>query len=521
MSHEPLANLLITWLLLPFAAAFLAALLPGLARLFALLSAASTLLVGAWGWQGGVLSLDLIGPLGVLLRVDGLAAPFLVLNALVLLAVLAERWRRPPEGPFAVLLPVLLGGLNSAVVSIDLVSLYVALEVVGITAFLLILRNRDAGQLWIALRYLIVGSSVMTLYLVGVALLYVQAGSFRLTALASLPAAEPALAVILALVLLGLLTKGGLFLSGLWLPRTHAEAPADVSALLSGIVVAGGLCPLLRLADLLPSLQPLLALLGLGSALLGLVYALLESDLKRLLAWSTLSQLGLVLLLPSIGGLVALTHGLAKACLFLVAGHLPSRRLDGWSSRPLIPGLAIPLLLASLSIAGTPLLLGFWSKQSLFAAPLPALAALPANAGDWLPTLLSVGTAAVYARLCWLSLRPASDAPAPGALLLAALLLVGALLPLPLPGGAVGPSALQTLQGAGAATLAKAFAVLATGAGVEALRRLAAVSWRLPDLERLVDLLGSMALMGAALLLFLGRRPAPLELVEVGLPWPG
>jgi multicomponent Na+:H+ antiporter subunit D len=286
-------------------------------------------------------------------------------------------------------------------------------------------------------------------------------------------------------------------------------------------VVAGGLCPLLRLADLLPSLQPLLALLGLGSALLGLVYALLESDLKRLLAWSTLSQVGLVLLLPSIGGLVALTHGLAKACLFLVAGHLPSRRLDGWSSRPLIPGLAIPLLLASLSIAGTPLLLGFWSKQSLFAAPLPALATLPANAGDWLPTLLSVGTAAVYARLCWLSLRPASDAPAPGALLLAALLLVGALLPLPLPGGAVGPSALQTLQGAGAATLAKAFAVLAAGAGVEGLRRLAAVSWRLPDLERLGDLLGSMALMGAALLLLVGRRPAPLELVEVGLPWPG
>ena len=53
MSHEPLANLLITWLLLPFAAAFLAALLPGLARWLALLSAASTLLVGAWAWQGG------------------------------------------------------------------------------------------------------------------------------------------------------------------------------------------------------------------------------------------------------------------------------------------------------------------------------------------------------------------------------------------------------------------------------------------------------------------------------------
>ncbi len=536
MSQEHLANLLISWLLLPFAAAFLAALLPALARWLALVSAASTLVVGAWAWQGGSLSLDLIGPLGVQLHVDALAAPFLVLNALVVLAVLAEHWRRLPEGPFPVLLPLLLGGLNSAEVAVDLVSLYVALEVVGITAFLLILRHRDAAQLWIALRYLLVGSSVMTLYLVGVALLYGQAGSFRITALASLPVADPALAVILALVLVGLLTKGGVFLSGLWLPRTHAEAPADVSALLSGVVVAGGLCPLLRLADQLPFLQPLLAALGLASALLGLVYALLESDLKRLLAWSTLSQVGLVLLHPPIGGLVALAHGLAKACLFLVAGHLPSRRLEGWSSRPLPAGLALPLLLASLSIAGAPPLLGFWSKESLFASPIQALSALPWMAAGWLPPLLSVATAAVYARLCWFSLRPepgGSGGTAVGALLLAALLVLAGLVELPVPGGAAVPSSLATLQAAGPATLAKTLAVLAAGGGLEALRRLASSllcqmpigrrqgRWRLPDLERLPDLIGSMAVMGTALLLLLWRRSAPLALVEVEVPWPG
>ena len=188
MNGPLLSNLLITWLLLPFSAAFLAALLPSLARWCCLLSGVTTIVVGVWAWQGGILVLDLIGPLGVQLRVDGLAAPFLLLNALVLLAVLAERWRRLPEGPFLVLLPLLLGGLNSAALVFDLVSLYVALEVVGITAFLLILRNRDAAQLWIALRYLLVGNSVMTLYLVGVALLYLQAGSFRITALAALPA---------------------------------------------------------------------------------------------------------------------------------------------------------------------------------------------------------------------------------------------------------------------------------------------------------------------------------------------
>jgi multicomponent Na+:H+ antiporter subunit D len=515
MSGPLLSNLVITWLLLPFAAAFGAALLPSLARWCALLSGITTFVVAAWAWQGGNLVLDLIGPLGVQLRVDGLAAPFLLLHSLVLLAVLVERWRRLPEGPFLVLLPLLLGGLNSAAVALDLVSLYVALEVVGITAFLLILRSRDAAQLWIALRYLLVGNGVMTLYLVGVALLYLQAGSFRISSLAALPAAEPALGVILALLLVGLLTKGGLFLSGLWLPRTHAEAPADVSALLSGSVVAAGLCPLLRLADALPFLQPLLAWLGLASALLGLIYALAESDLKRLLAWSTLSQVGLVLLNPSVGGLVALAHGLAKACLFLAAGHVPSRRLQDWSSRPLPIALALPLLLASLSIAGAPPLLGFWSKQALFTAPLQQLTSLP--------TLLSIGTAAVYARICWLSVRLSPGVPSLGALLLIVPLLFGPLLLLPVAGVATGPVALT-----------KALAVLAAGAGVEALRQLVsglrpatAVGLqpgrlRLPDLERLTDLIGSMAVMGSALmLLLLWRRPTLVGLEEAGVAWPG
>jgi multicomponent Na+:H+ antiporter subunit D len=67
----------------------------------------------------------------------------------------------------------------------------VALEVVGITAFLLILQKRDARQLWVALRYLLVGNAVMTLYLVGVAVLYLHSGSFRLTALADFPPPIP------------------------------------------------------------------------------------------------------------------------------------------------------------------------------------------------------------------------------------------------------------------------------------------------------------------------------------------
>ena len=508
------ANLLITWLLLPFVVAFLAALLPRFSPGLLLLAALSTLAVGGWALLGGSFQLDLIGELGVRLQIDALAAPFLLLNGLVVLAVQLDRWVQPPPGPFAVLLPVLLGGLNSAFLAVDLVSLYVALEVVGITGFLLILQKRDPRQLWVALRYLLVGNAGMTLYLVGVALLYLQRGSFRLSALGDVPPADATLAVIVALLLVGLLTKAGLFISGLWLPRTHAEAPAAISALLSGVVVAGGLCPLLRLADQLPGLHPVLTWIGLASALLGLLHALLESDVKRLLAWSTLSQGGLVLINPPLGGLYALSHGLAKAALFLVVGQAATRSLSRWPGQPLPAGLAIPLLLASLSIAGAPLLLGHGAKQLLFSGPLGGFAGLPAPAAAWLLPLLSVGTAAVYARLIWVPIQSGPLLQAPGALLLALVLLLA-----PLLGGAA--LALPSP----AASLAKVLAVLAAGAGVEALRRALAVlrlpAVTLPDLERLVDLLGGMAVVGAGLLLaFLGLE-IPLGVDTEVVAWRG
>lgn len=509
-----LANLLITWLLLPFAVAFLAALLPRFGPALSVLAALSTVVVGAWALLGGTLQLDLIGDLGVQLQIDALGAPFLLLNGLVVLAVLLDRWGQPTPGPFPVLAPVLLGGLNSAFLSVDLVSLYVALEVVGITAFLLILQKREPRQLWVALRYLLVGNAVMTLYLVGVAVLYLQRGSFRISALAGFPPADGTLAVIVALLLVGLLTKSGLFLSGLWLPRTHGEAPAEISALLSGVVVAGGLCPLLRLADQLPGLQPLLTWVGLASALLGLLYALLESDLKRLLAWSTLSQVGLILVNPPVGGLYALSHGLAKAALFLVAGRTSTRSLEQWSSHPVPTGLAVPLVLGGLSIAGAPLLLGQGAKDLLFRAPIGGFAGLAAPTAAWLLPLLSVGTAAVYARLLWVPLGPGPGQQAPGALLLALLLLLlpvlaGATLGLPAPAPAFG----------------KALPVLAAGAGVEALRRALALlhlpPLPLPNLERLVDLLGGMALVGAGLLLAMVGLEMPLGLEAEVVAWRG
>lgn len=493
------SGLTIAWLLLPFLAAFLAALVPRLARPLILLVVASTLAMALVVWQGWLpADLLLLGPLGVRLQVDGLASPLLLLTALVHGAVLLEGWGRDLEKPFLLLLLLLQGGIHSAIVASDLISIYVAQEVVGISTFLLLVQGNRAAQLWVGLRYLLIGNSVMLLYLLGAALVYREQGSFSLVGL------DQTSGIALALLLLALLTKAEVFLSGLWLPRTNAVAPAAVSALISGGVVCAGLAPLLRIAVAAESVGSLLRWIGLASALLGLVFALAEHRVARLLAWSTISQMGMVLLVPAVGGLYALAHGLAKAALFLVCGRLPAVSLEGWRAQSFPWRHAAPLLLASLSIAGAPPMLGFLAKEQLgLALSGPPAGLLPVAALPAAVLLLSLGTAAVYARLWRLPGNAAATAAgqpgSPGALLLVAALLLLNLSPWALEGW-------RTLVGQGIGdALLKSSGLLLAGLGLQRLWPKGPDGVRLPDLEGLDDLLGGAVLVGAALVLLLGR----------------
>jgi multicomponent Na+:H+ antiporter subunit D len=499
-SWNPSDSLLtIAWLLLPFLAAFLAALAPRLARPLILLVVGTTLAMALAAWQGWLpTDLLLLGPLGVRLQLDPLASPLLLLTALVSGAVLLEGWGRDLEKPFLLLLLLLQGGIHSAIVASDLISIYVAQEVVGISTFLLLVQGNRAPQLWIGLRYLLIGNSVMLLYLLGAALVYREQGSFALAGL------EQSSGIALALLLLALLTKAEVFVSGLWLPRTNAVAPAAVSALISGGVVCAGLAPLLRIAVAAESAGSLLRWIGLASALLGLIFALAERRVARLLAWSTISQMGLVLLVPAAGGLYALAHGLAKAALFLVCERLPAISLEGWRAQSFPWRHGAPLLLASLSIAGAPPLLGFLAKEQLaMALSGPPAELLPVAALPGAVLLLSVGTAAVYARLWRLPGNDAATAEgqpsSPGALLLVAALLLLNLSPWALEGWQA-----LVAQGISDAVL-KSAGLLLAGLGLQRLWPNGQDGFRLPDLEGLDDLLGGAVLVGAALVLLLSR----------------
>ncbi len=347
----------IAWMALPFFVGFSIYLLPKLDKYLALgVAVVSTAYASQLFSQESPLTFQLLDNFGVTLMVDQLSGFFILTNALVTAAVISYCWRSDKTAFFYTQVIILHGSVNSAFICADFISLYVALEVISIASFLLIAYPRTNRSIWVGLRYLFVSNVAMLFYLIGAVLVYQAHNSF---AFAGLQGAPPE---ALALIFLGLLTKGGIFVSGLWLPLTHSESESPVSALLSGAVVKAGVYPLVRCALMVEEIDPIVRIFGMGTALLGVFYAVFEKDTKRILAFHTVSQLGFILAAPPVGGFYALTHGLVKSALFLIAGTLPSRNFKELKHQPIHTPIWIALVIASFSISGFPMLAGFGAK---------------------------------------------------------------------------------------------------------------------------------------------------------------
>ncbi len=345
------------WIALPFLSGFTIYLLPRIARPLAFVVVCISL---GYGLQvilnSFSLNVQLLDSFGVSLLVDTLSGYFILTNALVTVAVILYCWQGGKSGFFYTQLIILHGSVNAVFICADFISLYVALEVIGIAAFLLIAYPRTDRSIWVGLRYLFVSNTAMLFYLIGASLVYQATFSFAFTGLGQAPTEA------IALIFLGLLTKGGIFVSGLWLPLTHSESETPVSAMLSGVVVKTGVFSLVRCALMVEDITSLIQLFGVATAVLGVSYAIIEQDTKRMLASSTVSQLGFVLVAPSAAGFYALTHGLAKASLFLMAGNLPSRNFKELRQNPIHTPMWVGIVIAALSISGAPLLAGFGAK---------------------------------------------------------------------------------------------------------------------------------------------------------------
>jgi len=468
-------TLTIAWIALPFLIGFIIYLIPQLDRILALgMALASVAYAALVFMQPQPIELKLLDSFGVTLLLDPLAAYFILTNALVTTAVIFYCWQSNKTAFFYAQAIILHGSVNAAFACTDFISLYVALEVLSIATFLLIAYPRSDRSIWVGLRYLFISNVAMLFYLVGAVLVYQASHTFSFLGLREAPPEA------YALIFLGLLVKGGIFVSGLWLPLTHSESESPVSAMMSGFVVKAGVLPLVRGALVVSEIDPIIRAFGVGTALLGVCYAVFEKDAKRMLAFHTVSQLGFILAAPEVGGFYALTHGLVKASLFLTVGNLPSRNFKELNQAAIATPIWLVLVAASFSISGFPMLSGFGAKVLTMKNLVP-----------WQiigMNLAALGTAISFAKLIFLPHKNSEDvAPVTvkSGFWLAIVLLIGGL----------GVANLFYIEAYTIANIIKPLATIALGwlAYFLIFRR---VSVKLPRLlEQFDHLMGMMSLM--------------------------
>jgi proton-translocating NADH-quinone oxidoreductase chain N len=332
-------------------------------------------------------------PLGILLRADGFAVLFVfAVSAMALLL-----WPREKIGPGGdsdlvkeetLMLLLIAGGCGMAL-SADLFNLYVFYELVAVACYGLITSRASAASFAAALRYLILSAAGSALALLGIAIVYSSAGTLNLLQLAEVAPETlhgPLGMTAFTLMLVGFGVKAELFPLNTWVPEVYSAASARVSAYLAGVVSKLALIVVLRLVTTAFVDTPattLLLVIGMITALSGELAALRATDMKRMLAYSSIGQLGLAAMAFSIPGnlgmmagtAIMLHHLIVKPALFLLAEHWASivrsthlDRLSGLAGR--FPWSAVLFVLLALSLIGIPPLPGFWAKYLLIVALL-------------------------------------------------------------------------------------------------------------------------------------------------------
>jgi formate hydrogenlyase subunit 3/multisubunit Na+/H+ antiporter MnhD subunit len=378
--------------------------------------------VGLWGLvkQEGGFYYSLAGwdaPLGIELRVDGLAVTFLLLTALVasgcgIHAGIYLKPDKPWQRYFWPLYWFLWAGLNTVWIGGDLFNLYVGLELISLAAVGLVALGGQAEALRAALRYLLAALLGSMAYLLGVALIYGQFGTLSLAEVAHqvrLMGQAELMRPALVLMLVGLALKTALFPLHGWLPPAHGIAKSPVSALLSALVVKASFYIAARIwletGEAVASqwMAQLIGALGAAAVIWGSWLAWCQPRLKQVVAYSSVAQIGyLFLLFPLTYGVDAsvslqaqqgitlqvISHALAKSAMFLAAGNLilavGNNRVDALAGvSHFLPFSLFSFGLAGVSLMGLPPSGGFAAKWMLLQASMAS--------GQWWWILVLVG----------------------------------------------------------------------------------------------------------------------------------
>ena len=344
------------------------------------------------GWQG---------PLGISLVIDGLSFFFsLIVLGLGLLVIIYSIPERRYGRTYYFLLLISLSSMIGISYTADIFNMYVFYELLSLAVYLLIAYNKKGMALRASFNYLIMGGVGLSFFLLGIGFLYAMTGTLDIYHIAErLPAAfDSSTRMVLmsfVLITIGMGIKIAVFPLHSWLPDAHSMAPSPVSALLSGITVEIGIYCLIRViyslfstetfSTIISSSHTILIILGVVTLLFGAGMALVQTDLKRLLAYSTINQIGIIFIGLGIGtelGLIGalfhvLNHAIMKGTLFFCAGIMIAEAgtrdvqgLSGFSRQQ--PAIVFAFTIASLGMIGIPPTNGFISKWLICLAAVEA-----------------------------------------------------------------------------------------------------------------------------------------------------
>ena len=327
-----------------------------------------------------------MAPFGLRLQVDGLSIVIALVGFLLWLAVsiYSISYIKTDLVRYYSLLLVVLGAVQGTVLAKDLISFYVFFEMTTVATYFLIIHKRNIDALQAGYKYILITLIGAFLILFSIILVYVDTGSYEV-----IMVTKSGGIIAPVLFLLGCFIKAGAVPLHIWLPDAHPAAPSPVSAFLSGVMIKIGAygiirfifpilnfdLPATKIGELLSSL---IMSVGIASMLIGVFLALLQTDVKRLLAYHSISQMGYILLgiglgtkLGLAGGLYYLVnHAMFKGLLFLCMGAVAystgTRKLDNlgglWKRMPIT---TFTCIIATLAISGIPPFNGFASKKVL------------------------------------------------------------------------------------------------------------------------------------------------------------
>jgi len=344
-------------------------------------------IVSIGGWQPPFCINLVAGPVGVL---------FSAIIALVGLLVSIYALDYIKEGAtekYHTLYLLLLTGATGVVLTGDIFNLFVFFEILCISSYALVAYLRDKAGIESAVKYLIQGAVGSSFLLIGIGLLYGQFGTLNMADIAEKIASASPISLFVPMVLLitGLGVEAAIFPLNAWLPDAHSSAPSSISAILSGVAIEVGLYAVARVLftifgvslNTTPSFLLFLALLGILTLLVGEICAFSQNNIKRMLAYSSIGQIGLILFALAIatsygvtGGLFQLvSHTLSKALLFLAAGYMIYRAgsmeisaLEGMGKK--MPLTCLAFTIGAFSLVGLPPFIGFPSKFLIVRAAL-------------------------------------------------------------------------------------------------------------------------------------------------------